>query len=368
MRWLILLLVAAFWHGPILAQDTARADIADVFDRGCGDDNGVDRCDSDVQRRMLELYGVESAEDLVASGTSAYRAMFVDGYGNDIAVVSFIREPGVSPYVEVRTPKAGDGAAPAEPLRAPIGKAMWEDVIGSAVHFDEKLAREVQPAENDGVTLTCLHGWFVVAEAAVAPRVAQNVLAGTGSAAAERDVSLPVEARMREASIRRDAESACADGLAVGFAFGLADLAAKALPQCTTFDTDDFRNTPMVLSACARSSGDRLVAGDASRLTSKLKQALRLENEDELTWLFVGYGEERARRFLTAIDGGQVYFGQPDGLDTDHARVEGWIVFGRGQSENSREVADITLNLLRQTGDFVIDTFEVGSREPIGAP
>ena len=367
MRWMILLLAAALGNGTAFAQDADRAGVSDVFARGCGDDNGVDRCDAEVQQQMRDLYGVERAEALIASGITAYRAMFVDGYGRDIAIVSFVREPGVTPFVEVRTPKAQDGTAQAEPLRAPVGGEMWNDVIASAAHFDEKLAREVRPPDEDGTLRLCLHGWFIVAEAAVAPRVNQSVIAGTGSMDAERDSSLPVEAVIRDSSIRSDAEGSCANGLAVGFAFGLADFAMKALPQCTTFDIEDFRNSPMMLSACARSSGDRMAAGTASRFVSKLQRTLRLEQDDDLKWLFVGFGDERARRFMAAIDGGKVYLGQPVGLDADRARVEGQILFRGGESGESRQVADITLHLLRQTNDFVIDTFEVGSRRPFGA-
>ena len=348
------------------AQEAVRNPeaVKDVFDRGCGDDQGTDRCDPEVQQRMRDLYGVESAEALVASGITAYRAMFVDGYGRDIAIVSFVREPGVSPFVEVRTPKAEDGTTQAEPLRAPIGSEIWNDVIASAAYFDEKLAREVRPPEEDGTLRFCLHGWFVVAEAAVATRVDQSVLAGTGSMDADRDISLAVEAVMRESSIRSDAESSCAGGLAVGFAFGLADFAATALSQCDTFDGEDFRNLPVLLSACARASGDRLSTGDASRLATKLNRALRLERQDELEWLFVGLPEERARRFLTAIEGGDLYLNAPEGVDPDHARIAGQVIFRTEGGTNDWQARDITLNLLRQTGDFVIDTFDIGARRP----
>ena len=52
------------------------------------------------------------------------------------------------------------------------------------------------------------------------------------------------------------------------------------------------------------------------------------------------------------------------GVDPDHARIAGQVIFRTEGGTNDWQARDITLNLLRQTGDFVIDTFDIGARRP----
>ena len=79
--------------------------------------------------------------------------------------------------------------------------------------------------------------------------------------------------------------------------------------------------------------------------------------------LFVGTGRERPNRYLAAIEGGDAYFQPPLGIDADHAVIKGEVVW---VAENGPPIerAALRLNLLRVTGDFVIDTFEVSERRP----
>ncbi len=337
-----------------------------IFDRGCGDDRGNDRCDGEVQRRMRELYGIEDAASLLEKGVTVRRAMFVDGYGNDVAVISFVRYPGQSPLVEVHSPR-GEGAPPGSPLIAAVGSETWTTVLSRSENFDQLLAREL-PKDNEAEgapSNICLHGWFVVVEAVDAPRVSPNIIAGTGSEDEERDPSLPVEAPMEPGTARLDAESACAGGLAFAYAFELADAALLSLPECGTLNLDDFRTVATLLSQCQQLGGDRLAAGEASRAAVKLERALRLDQKQELEWLFVGFGETRAARFIEALDGGSLFLRAPVGIDADHAQITGQVVyFGAGNAEPAA-VSDISLQLLRQAGDFVIDTFEVSTRKPL---
>lgn len=352
-----------------MAQDDQRswAEIQEIFDRGCGDDQGTDRCDSEVQQRMRDLYRIASPSEMLDEGITMRRAMLVDGYGNEVAAITFARKPGESPKVEVRAPWP-EGAPEPRPLTAAVSSETWAAALGRSENFDQQLVRELPRDDADGSRAPprsiCLHAWFVVVEAADAPRVNPNILAGTGSGATERDPSLPVDAPMEPGRLRADAESACADGLAMEYAFALADLAYAALPECSTLEIEDFRNQAMLLGQCFRLAGDRLVAGEANALVHKLERALRLEQRKELEWLFVGFGEERAERFRAAIDGGSLYFFAPHGADADHAMVEGQLLYFDEEAEERTEIADLKLNLLRQTGEFVIDTFEVTNRRP----
>ncbi len=354
---LLLTMTATAW-----AQDRSAtpAQASAAFDRNCRDDDGNDRCGLDAHDRMRALYGFESAEDLLARGVSFRRAMFVDGYGNDLVAITFWREPGKAPMVEARSPRV-DGREEPPPLRATISGETWDKIVSGSVYFDRELATD--PPGADELPSFCLHSWVVVVDAVDAPRVSPNIVYGTGSIGRERDPLLPVEVTLTPASIRSDTEDACTRGLAMSYAFELAEIALGELTECSSLKLDDFRNEPHLLGMCHQLRGDRLVAGEASAIPGKLRQAIRTESALGLSWLFAGSGHERQNRYLAAIDGGSTYFTAPVGIDADHAVIKGEIVWTQ-ENGPPTERADLTLNLLRVTGDFVIDTFEVSERRP----
>lgn len=367
----IMALLAATAAAAAQGASASSGQIPGMVDRDCRDDDGNDRCGREAHGRMRALYGIESSEDLLARGVTMRRAMFVDGYGNDLVAVTFWREPGKPPMVEVRSPQTEGGEDP-QPLRAAISGKTWGEVVSASAYFDRELAAEPAPAgAGDGFPpppSICLHSWVVVVEAVDAPRVSPNIVFGTSSAAAARDPSLPVEVTRTPASTRTATEDACSSGLAMVYAFKLAEIARDQLAECSSLALEDFRNEPQLLGLCHQLRGDRLAAGEASAIPRKLQRALRTGSELELSWLFVGSGVDRSRqnRYLAAIAGANAYFKPPTGIDADHATIEGEVVWTR---ENGPPVerADLTLNLLRVTGDFVIDTFEVFARQPYDA-
>ncbi len=316
---------------------------------------------------MHTQYGIADARDLLNANITTRRAMFVDGYGNDVAAVVFKREPGETPFVEVLIP--GEGLADERGhLRATVSDVTWREVLGRSSHFDQLLAREVADSNSDGTSI-CLHGWFVVVDAVDAPRVSPTILAGTGSIGQERDPALPVDPPMEEGVVRSDAEGACAGGLAMSYAFALADMAYESLPQCSTLSMDNFRTRANLLAACRMLDGDRLVAGEAYGEVARLERLLRMERrgtssqDQELQWLFVGYGDARLRLLRDALDGGYLSFTRFAGIDPDHAEAHGQVAYA-GEDGIPVEVADVTLTMLRQTGEFKIDTVRVSDRRP----
>ena len=353
---------------PVSAQDSSPtlSERLEAYQRGCRDDDGNDRCSPEAHDRMRALYGLESAEDLLARGVTMRRAMFVDGYGNDVAAITFWREPGMAPMVEVRSPRVSEREEP-QPLRAAISGETWAEVLYGSTFFDRELAPPpAQADDGDGAPpppSICLHAWIVAVTAVDAPQVSPNIVYGTGSIGAARDPSLPVEVTMTPASIRSDNESACSPALATDYAYELASIALRQLAECSSLDLGDFRNEAHLLGLCHQLRGDRLVAGEASVVPARLRRALRTGSELELSWLFVGSGHERQNRYLAAIEGGSTYFRAPVGIDADHAVIEGEIVWIE-ENGPPLERASLTLNLQRVTGDFVIDTFEVSEREP----
>lgn len=338
---------------PTWAQD-AEAASDNVFDRGCGDDDGNDRCAADVQRRMRELYGLADVESLAQQGVTLRRAMFVDGYGNDVVAVTFGREPGRPPMVEIETPHREDAPGP-QALSAAISREVWDRVLTASQNFDRRLEDEWSPrqADRNGELRICLHGWFVVAEAADAQRMSQNI----------------VGQHVERGRARRDAEGACADGMAVPFAFELAKMALASLPECGSLDAGEFRNEPVILATCHRLGGDRLAAGDAMRLVNKLSgNNSRMPQGREFGWLFAESAKALEEPFRAAVTHGNaaLYFDPPYATDVDHATAQGQIVFwGEGGADGEDdEQADIRLQLVRQLGEFVIQSYEISERRP----
>lgn len=361
-----LVLVAASTAASAQERPPASVESRGLPDADCSDDDGNDRCSRTAHERMRGLYGIESPKVLLARGVTMRRAMFVDGYGNDLVAITFWREPGKAPMVEVRTPQAEGGEEP-QPLRAAVSGRTWDEIVAASAYFDRDLAAE--PPQPGSAAMSppgprlCLHSWVVVAEAIDAPRVSPNIVFGTGSVAAARDPSLPVEVVTTPASIRSDTEDACSDGLGMAYAMKLAKAGLDQLTECSSLKLDEFRNEPHLLATCHRLRGDRLVAGEANALPQRLRRALSTENAQQVGRLFVGTGIERQNRYRSAIAGGSVYFEAPVGIDADHATIEGEVVW-TGEDGSPTERADLTLNLLRITGGFVIDTFEISGRRP----
>lgn len=203
--------------------------------RECLDDDHTNRCDPDVQARTRESLGLASIEDEAASGAIVYRALFVNGYGNDMPAVAFERRPGQSPEVVIY---GFDGRS----TRAPVSQEAWQQIEGEAPIADRVMAPLIPEPEDDpdDVSISiCLHPWVQTVEIANAPRE-----------------------RFAEEPVRRRTESACNYGLTTRFAFRLADLAVEQIPWCHRIDEANERNNVTRLNTCLFLAGDRLAAAD----------------------------------------------------------------------------------------------------------
>lgn len=320
----------------------------DVFERGCGDDDGNDRCAADTQKKMRASYGIEDAKTLMESGVTLRRAMIVDGYGNDIIAVTFARKPGSSPAVEIRSPCFGKKDCP-DPMTASVTPQIWERVLNQSENFDQKLAREIPVKErgkDEPITL-CLHGWVVVVEAADAAQLEQNVL----------------PAGKRPGELRSDTEGGCADGLALAYAFELVELARQSLPECGTLKSEWFRNSSMLLSNCAYLKGDRHAAGQAYALLEKLPRRIG-DDEDSIKDAFAWDKKELVEQFKKAWGDGVLYLDAPEAIDQDNATVKGTLVFDNDETKKA-EGSEVTLTLVRESDYFEIAAFEIGERKPM---
>ena len=349
-----LLLLLLLLPGPVAAQSDSE------WIDDCMDDNGLERCDPDVHARLLELYGVQSIEALNEQEVWVRRAFFVDGYGRDVALISFLRRPGESPMLEVLTPRRTDGTQwPV--MRTDVPPEIWGRVIYEDRFFDRDL---VVPAQDDGADapiVICVHAWLYVVEASDPERRQLNT-AGVS----------------QSGLVRRDVEDACSDGLAEPYATLLSELASGILPFCAPDAAEYFRNAATRLAACAVLSGDRMTASElmqATRILDLSPQYFR----DDIGRLFgtrarlhrpddpPGSEGTRARQawiaLLTERRYSTLLFDRIHGENADRGVMEGeWVASEAIEGEDRIRwvAAPVVLRWDREYGNLKIVDAEIG--------
>jgi hypothetical protein len=126
----------------------------------CKDDRGIDRCADESRTQQRLLYKVASTEDFANRRVQLVRAFFVDGYGQDMALVTFRRAPGEDLQVEVRLPDRGQSFAN-PPLFGPLSGLAWTEIMAGAGTFDRDL---VPLPKRDAELSICLHSWVSTVE------------------------------------------------------------------------------------------------------------------------------------------------------------------------------------------------------------
>ncbi|GAA0625805.1 hypothetical protein GCM10009422_23120 [Brevundimonas kwangchunensis] len=209
--------------------------------RDCRDDNGVNRCDSGPRAETLARFSAPTIEADAASGAEVYRVLMVDGYGQDLPVIAFERRPGSSPQAVVY---AADGRK----LTASVGVELWGRVQREFRFADFAVAHEPPLLDGRPMPPVCLHAWVTTVEMANSPLD-----------------------RSRLAPVRRRTDNTCSGGLTTQSAFGLADLALEAFPQCEALDAQSYRSAVNRLGACAELDGDVIAAAQARSALMKVE-------------------------------------------------------------------------------------------------
>lgn len=289
-------------------------------DRNCRDDNGVDRCAADQQRRTRTLFGVRSIEEHRDAGDQVRRVFYVDGYGRDVVLISFIRAPSREPMAYVHFPRR-EGQPAQAALEAPVPEAVWDDILRRSALFDRSLAARPpappRPGEGQEIVM-CLHSWVYTIEA-----------------------NDPRRRSGDPASLRQKTEDACEDGPGEAFAWELQSAAVRLFPACAALDPDQHRNPASQLSACAMLSGDRLAAAAVMNRLNRFRNAERPQDAHLLAGLFDfqnpridWQGTQLARPTQPqafwvermAADGARgLFYESIDGLSADRVRFRGHL-------------------------------------------
>lgn len=346
IRFLLGLAAIALPLTPVHADSSAQDEPApvltdemrDAFDRGCADDNGTDRCDADIQAKMLALYGWDSAKDLLDQGVQFRRFMMVDGYGRDVLGLTMEQRPGEGPRVVIDVPKYKGSITPKRPdngLAAQLSEAQWQEVLGVTRQFEAE-PRNLMSVDEDGneVINICLHSWFTVVEAGDPAKGGQS------------------------SSLRLKPEGACAKGPAMEASMTLADIAYAALHECHGLDQERFRNIVMLLNTCRQLGGDRLAASEARGLADRLDDALYDEDEQAIVALFAAGKRKLAAAFQRDIKDATLYL-EPPFAEQDRATVSGLFVPNDQPDDDSGSylAGEIELDLVRGSEGWQIAAY-----------
>ncbi|WP_206244830.1 hypothetical protein [Novosphingobium terrae] len=337
-RSIILMTATIFcmFHGPYAKAQPSP----------CQDDKGNDRCNDDQRAQQRHLYNASDAQDFANKKSQLVRAFFVDGYGQDVALVSFERAPGEDLKVEVRVP-SHNGSSENVSLVGQLSGAAWTDILEGARTFDRDL---VPLPKRKGELSICLHSWVST-----------------------------VEVADENGKVRRKTSLACGnDDLVSAYAFKLANIAVDSFSFCATLSREASRNDVTRLADCWKLRGDRTAASQAyNRLHTRwflhpngvdfARSLYDLFDENaEVTWP----GEEKATGAASASQlwtakAGQnrfvprTYFGETH----DRVRIEGQI-WPRPKSDADRpQPIPVTMLWTRENGfDFRLRSLSPATR------
>lgn len=214
----------------LLALGLFAAVPQDPYPPECEEDDETPACAAALLAQRLSTFDAPPIEAEAATDAVVMRAFVSNGYGRDIVLISFEMRPDQPPMVVI---KGRNGAR----LSHPISGADWDRAMSGSTNAD-RLLSPVSRVTNGDEIFICMHPWG-----------AQLEMANTQNANGD---TIPV---------RIKAERSCdEDGLALRYAFDLADIAVKAIPACADLDPDKHRNAPSRLSACLLLRGNTVAA------------------------------------------------------------------------------------------------------------
>ena len=344
----------AFLAGLLLALLVAApASAQPEPDRNCRDDRGEDRCGEAARAAMRALYGVPSIEQHREAGDQVRRAFYVDGYGRDLVLISFIRAPARDPTLWVHFPR-GEGEPAPEPLSAPVPHQLWSEMLDRSENFD----REMVPLPRDPEAIhICMHSWVFTVEATDPPN---DAVVSVGP--------------------RSEVEDGCEDGLAAVYAWELARLALPLLPHCARLEPGQHRAPASQLAACRMLSGDRMAAAEVYNQLDRFRRVRGADDEDEIAAMFdfsaaaidwqgeVHRGRGAAAFWARKIDetDANLYYRSVEGLTARRARFTGTLERNRrveGEEEIHERAPVEMVWALGSAHVFQVETATVGPWE-----
>lgn len=237
----------ALASGPAVAQEPTETEER-PFDRDCMDDYGRDLCNADRWAAIVSSFDLERAEAVQAQGWRGVRVFTVDGYSQDMPMVSILSrgegeyEMPLESVLEVRGVRATDS----ETNPSTLSRNAWTNLRFAAENLQERVAEsaerqsgagpmgavvqdEVGGAEPEEI-IVCLHAWVTITES------------------------------LTDKGVLRRIRNACGDDPLFDASFGLSAQALRGFPHCNHLDPAHYRNESAQLSACLILNGENRIA------------------------------------------------------------------------------------------------------------
>jgi hypothetical protein len=309
--------------GPAWSQsgagDTAAAERP--FRRDCHDEYGRNLCDRDLWSGIVASFDLAPAEAVQAAGYRGVRVFLVDGYSNDLPVVSILARSfdrwgrPTDATLEVRGSR-GAGRIEGSP---PLSRHTWEQLSRMAQDLQARIVSSPiwDPSQSDTVVVTlngeeviCIHAWMTVVES------------------------------LSQDGVQRRIRSSCSDDPIFEAAIAVSAQVLRGFPHCNHLEPDHYRNEVEQLQRCLDLQGTDLIAA------AEVMNILDGPVFDDLDSL-ADFVEPEAH--LVSADGTQSSLDQAIGTSaTGHTNLN--IACAEGSP--GRVVADGTLE--RSQGDDVL--------------
>lgn len=225
---------------PSLAQEPEEEDevLEAPLDRDCIDDHGWDWCLGNEWGATVAAFQLEPAEVVQAQGWRGVRVFTVDGYSNDMPMVSVLRKGSDrhTATLEVRSRTYPEyGLADSTILT----RTAWMELYRDATKLQELLAKSPQSfhdsaeaAEVSGEqeVIICFHAWVIVTES------------------------------LTDQGVERRIRNACGRDPLYEQSMALSAKALRGFPHCNHLEPGDYRNESSQLAGCLLLRGDDLFA------------------------------------------------------------------------------------------------------------
>jgi hypothetical protein len=247
-------LLLAVGMAPAVAQtpEAQGQDEDDLdFDRACMDDYGRNLCDQKVWAEIVTAFRLEPAESVQRTGLRGVRVFTINGYSNDMPVVSILAsafaksgEPE-NAELEVRRQTVSDESKAGPAI---LKRDAWSDLYRTAVDLQHLAAAspERQPEvdvmsepdpERGRLVTICMHAWVTVTES------------------------------LTDAGVVRRIRNACDDDPLFNASFVMSAHALRGFPYCNHLDPKNYRNPSTQLARCFALDGtDRAAAADVANI------------------------------------------------------------------------------------------------------
>lgn len=240
--------VPAFAQTPDAPEELEVED--EPFDRDCMDDYGRDLCDAAMRAEILASFDLQPAEQVQEHGWRGVRVFTVNGYSNDMPMVSVLAttfdkwgDP-VDGRLEVRGQVYTNGGKVIAPM---LEREAWDGLYSTTRWLQELVAEssvrqsgdeptpEPKQTDNDDrdVISICLHAWVTITES------------------------------LTDEGVTRRIRNACGDDPVFNASYDFSAHALRGFPHCNHIDPATERNESTQLQTCLALAGeDRVAAAD----------------------------------------------------------------------------------------------------------